>query len=424
MCALPLKTTPTFFNYTEADTTRGTYNGNLTERAGWKVPAALSNPINPGNVVTGYRLYIGANLLNYSRTLVVSGSPFTGDKTIPYTHTLTGWDGGGWNLLANPYPSEVDWAAAAFDGANASAPKAITTWNSASSNYASYTATSATGGLAVNGGQRYVASSQGFFLKSLSGGTLTFKESHKNAANPNTFFRSAGDNTLTVRFTQGANTDEAAVAFLPIGLLGRDQFDADNMASPTVDVSTHPVAGLNLAINVMPELTARYEVPVSFVVPATGTVTLSFDGIESFPVDARIYLRDAYLSTTTELSATSTVIVNVTSDAATQGTGRFTLIFAPNSVTAVKEAAMPTQLHVWPNPSKASSRLNVSLTRMAGQQVTLTLTDLAGKAVLTTSTILDAEATATIETGALPAGIYTLKATAAGQAAQQRVVVQ
>ena len=73
------------FNYTEADTTRASYNGYLTERAGWKVPAALSNPINPGNVVTGYRLYAGQTFLNYSRTLVVSGSPFIGDKGIPYT---------------------------------------------------------------------------------------------------------------------------------------------------------------------------------------------------------------------------------------------------------------------------------------------------------------------------------------------------
>ena len=166
-----------------------------------------------------------------------------------------------------------------------------------------------------------MASSQGFFLKTTAAGTFTFKEAHKNSANGNSFFRTASDNTLTIRFTQGTSADEAAVAFLPIGLVGRDQYDADNMAAPTVDVSTRPVAGLNLAINVMPELTARYEVPVSFTVPAIGAVTISFDGLESFPADARVYLRDAYLGTTTELSATSTVTANVTSDAATQGYG-------------------------------------------------------------------------------------------------------
>ena len=87
--------------------------------------------------------------------------------------------------------------------------------------------------------------------------------------------------------------------------------------------------------------------------------------------------------------------------------------------------AAPTQLHVWPNPSKSGKPPEREPDAHGWPTaVTLTLTDLAGKAVLQTSTVLDAQATTAIETGNLPAGVYTLKATAAGQTAQQRVVVQ
>jgi hypothetical protein len=52
------KNNANIFEYTEPDTTRGTYNGYLTELYGWKVPSALSNPINPTSpsfIPKGYR---------------------------------------------------------------------------------------------------------------------------------------------------------------------------------------------------------------------------------------------------------------------------------------------------------------------------------------------------------------------------------
>ncbi len=69
----------------------------------------------------------------------------------------------GWNLMGNPYPSSIDWDAASGWSRTYMAD-AVYVWNS--SQYATYV-----GGIGANGGSRYIAPGQGFFLQATNVGS-------------------------------------------------------------------------------------------------------------------------------------------------------------------------------------------------------------------------------------------------------------
>ena len=48
----------------------------------------------------------------------VSGTEF---MTLPVQHTPSGFDGGGWNLVGNPYPSAIQWGPSGWDRTNVDA---------------------------------------------------------------------------------------------------------------------------------------------------------------------------------------------------------------------------------------------------------------------------------------------------------------
>ena len=394
--------------------------GPYIERFGWKVPSSLANLVNAGGKPTGYRLYLNPFFMGGSRKLVTTGVPFVGDKTVPVTFTpVGGFAGGGWNFISNPYACEIDWNAVATENAAAPIGNVYSVWNGTNANYASYSGL----GVSVNGGSRYIASSQGFFVRSIAAGSVVFKESHKNTANGTTFVRTGDlDNLLNVRITQGTNFDEASVLFYNDGAIGRDRFDADNLGGSAVDVSMVPVAGLELAINIMPRFDTRFEIPLNLTVSTTGVANATFTGMGSFTAGARIYLRDNFLGTLTDITTTSSVDFTVTSNPASSGSSRFALVFVPNAVTSANEVVNTTAtMNVWPNPSNGTSKLSVGLTHFSGSTAKLMLVDMTGKVILT-QTINTTGGEVSIKD--LQAGVYMLKAQGANQTLQQRVVIQ
>ena len=410
----PKNNANTFF-YTENDTTRGSYNGHLTERAGWKVLNATTDQINPSNQPVGYRIFTLPN-----RKTSITGVPFQGNVTKNLTFSpTTGWDGGGWNLTANPYPAELDWNAFKTFNSSANLTGTVYVYNGNTQSYATYS--QALG--ATNGGSRYIQSGQGFFAKTTGAVTVTFKENQKGAGGTGYLRQGVDANVLHMFLENGTNSDEALVAFRDDATAGFDgEFDANKLAGTFLNVSTMPVAGLNLAANAMPGLTATQIIPVRTDVASAGNYTLRFTGIETFDAGTVVYLRDNFLNTLTDLSQAQSYAFSVTSNPGTIA-NRFTLVAGPASVTATAAKIAQTALRAYPNPSKGS--FTVSASGLKGTSASISLIGADGRVAYVTSAALTGNGTVEVSVKAsLAAGVYTLRLVATGQVITEKLVVE
>ncbi len=119
---------------------------------GWEYsPAAVS-------VGRGYRAYLNQPFFNSNPTFANTGPIVTGNKSFSVSFSPLGYGGGGWNLLANPYPCEIDFTSLSRSNIGGE----LHIWNHVYEAYGSYTIGT---GLSVFDVDRYIASGQGFFVK-------------------------------------------------------------------------------------------------------------------------------------------------------------------------------------------------------------------------------------------------------------------
>lgn len=408
------KNNANLFYYTEGDTTRGTYNGYLTEVNGWKVLPSTAQPINPSDQITGYRLYTAG-----SQKLSITGVPFIGDQTRNLTKSSTGYAGGGWNLIANPYPSEIDWEAFKTFNSSASLTGTVYIWNGTTKQYSTYTP--GVGG--TNGGSRYIQSSQGFQVKVTAPLTVTFKENQKAIASTGgSYLRSGIANSVHMFLENGTASDEGLLVFRSDATIGFDsQLDAYKLPGSDLNISTLPMSGLNLAVNAMPELTATQVIPVRTDVSATGTYTIRFTGVESLDAGLVMYLRDNYLNTLTDLAQTSTYAFTVTNNPATKA-GRFEIVAGPASVTGIAKG-VKSALTVYPNP--ANGAFTVSATGLKGATALVQVMTADGRVSFSSTPTVGVDGTVEVSVQTrLAAGVYTVRMVSAGQTVTQKLVVE
>ena len=92
-------------------------------------------------------------------TVDVTGPVYQGafNFSVSYTGTVGDTDNG-WNLLANPYPSAIDWEDASWSRGNVD--DAIYMWNAEQNQYATYV-----GGVGINDGSNIIPQGHGFYVK-------------------------------------------------------------------------------------------------------------------------------------------------------------------------------------------------------------------------------------------------------------------
>ncbi|HRG57510.1 MAG TPA: T9SS type A sorting domain-containing protein [Bacteroidia bacterium] len=245
------------------------------------VTNAATNSIIPG---VGCWVYLGTSLGTTSDiTIDVTGDIVKGDFDFAPTNTFSGSGvaNDGWNLFANPYPSAIDWdAASGWNKLNVN--DAIYIYQADLDQYATYIA-----GVGVNGGSRYIASSQGFFVKTVSSPILTCTEQVKHSANPT--FLKAGENPTTGKVLsvklKGINNynDEMAIRFHNEATMSFDpQLDGAKIGSSntTMPYIATVMEDLDYSINSLSDVDLNYEIPVRVKVGVAGNYTFSFDGIK------------------------------------------------------------------------------------------------------------------------------------------------
>ena len=364
------------FEYAEGDSTSGTYFDILTEVNGWKVPSSNANVINTSNHPKGYRLFMRES--NPTRLASVTGLPYTQNVQVPLSFSpATGYEGGGWNLISNPYPCAIDWNQTRFDAANTGSNigNAYYCWNGPSSNYGAYTSLNANTGLGVGIGGANIASSQSFFVKATGATNLTFKESFKNTgANSGSFLRTTTEALEFLKFRVSQNNlwDESAVLFYPGSTNGVDNFDALNLSGSAVDVAAVMDNGTNAAINVLPEIGDQRIIPLKVQTPTNGTASFSFEGINQFPLGVQIYLKDDEMGILQNLRTNPAYAFQGNS---AQAFNRFSLIFIGDAVTAGANVIPQSKWSLYPNPAmlevfvQSPNAANARLMNALGQQV-------------------------------------------------------
>ena len=259
------------------------YNESATGSAsnGYAAPTSGSQALVNGK---GYWVYLGRSFpLADTITVITTGTPQIGTKDFGVTYTSSGGvSEDGWNLVANPFPSTIDWMSSNWDKTNIADGFYVMNRNTRS--YASFV-----NGVGTNGATRYIGSSQGFLVKATaSNPILRVYETAKASVEP-TFLRTASSNANETLFRINLNrtgtlySDESVLRFNEQASTGFDQLldglKLYNTSPNAVNISSMS-EGLEYSINALPELTNATQVPVKVSLPESGMYTMEFDGIQ------------------------------------------------------------------------------------------------------------------------------------------------
>lgn len=390
---------------------------------GWTYPANVNSTVANG---MGMCVFVRGDR-NTIDPFNTSGTP--NDATIDYTgalnqkdftttlsYTNTGSTADGFNLVANPYPSAIDWKAAS-GWTKTNVQNKVWIYNPATGSYGTYDATLDVG---TNSCTRYIASGQGFFVKTTGASpSLGFKESVKVTNTPSNFFRSAAINNL-VRLTlvkDSLNTDESIIYLNPDAQReDTDEFDANKFFNDDMNMYTKSSNGTNLAINGFPVPYETDTIRISLFSYQgsdvwSGDYRFDFSGINTLDDSLDLYLLDLYDSVKTDMRAFSEYHFSIT-DAASMGNNRFRLVIRNNSLrTSVPATAANSDnnlFNVYPNPFKEELKITFA-EAISNERVQVTLKDALGRTIYDAGEV-SANGTFSIQPGNdLAKGLYIIQ---------------
>lgn len=239
-----------------------------------------SDPFTSLDYQKGYMVYYP----NTSATFTLNGTLRYGGVQL-FTNTIMPEN---YLLVPNPYPSAIDWDNASW--VKNGVYDAVWIWNPQLGNYAAYGSEAG-----VNNGSNIIPQGQSFFVRA--------KDSFVNlATDPSTpchdntaFYKavSQAQNLLRIKASGNSFADESIIRFREDVLAGVDEKDvAKAYGNPMAPQLSTMVDSELLSINSLPITNTQVEVPIHFESELSGTVTLQFSQMESFPSNISIRLVD------------------------------------------------------------------------------------------------------------------------------------
>ncbi len=336
---------PSVFTYNEQ------LNAGINNK--WQAINNTNTTINP---TAGYRIFIrgprelGVSLLNGSNhplqpvVLKGKGTINQGNITVNLTNSNGGGNDNGWHLLANPYPSAIDWNNAAWVAERGNTIQSTVYIYNPSQN--KYGAWNPSGG-GVNGGSSQIASGQAFFVKVNSSTTLTFKENFKVDNSTVGLFGTPSNtasltNNLKISIGEAGKVyDETVVYMNANATKGVDtEYDAIKPDVTNASISTYTALdNSKLLMNAIPDGvndTVMLHTPLA---NANYNYLLRFNGSETFEgSNKKLTLIDHFtqnqfvIDTANNVYAFSTILNNAGSIAA----NRFSLVIGNQQALPVK----------------------------------------------------------------------------------------
>ncbi|QGY46006.1 hypothetical protein GM418_20725 [Maribellus comscasis] len=261
-----------FYSWYEPDTS-WVYLLNIDQPPTW-----LTSNNNSNNFISG-RGY----LISYKDahpTKAFQGTLSNGEVSVQLSKTAGTGTEFGFNLVGNPYPSSVDWKSSGWgrntlEGNNQGYD--IWIWSETNNNYGAYNSASASddGTLGVS---RYIAPTQGFFVKASQSGVLSMNNSVRVNKGAGNWLKSANSTqnriVVDVESSDGFGKDEVIIEF---GHTGQETGTAKRFsfvsASPSLFLEEEQMA---YSIRLLGEKEDYPVLPVSFDAGESGNYELTF----------------------------------------------------------------------------------------------------------------------------------------------------
>jgi len=296
--------------YTYDESVNGTFDNPLA----YYPLNTINDPIIPG---IGYWVYLGDGLLNTNPiTIDVTGNVRKFNYTIPLTYNNYGSAiDDGWNLLHNPYPSPISWAA--LMGATPGIDNAVYAYNAdlnggsgAHATYVNFVSSPAVGSGGIGDA---IPMSQGFYVHSTGATALNATEAIKVGGNP-TYLKTnappASPSSLVRFFLDGPyNFHDETVLYLQAGATNNFDPAYDAYKLPGQDPYAPAISLLNAGrkyqVNGVPPIVASFTSNLNTLTGYAGSYTISASNFSTFPAGACVTLHDKFLLTNTDLKTSN-----------------------------------------------------------------------------------------------------------------------
>lgn len=309
-----------------------TYRESTTGGRGWVAVTNINQTLNPSQgaivFVRGDRTlpapqwYTAPYVTQNQVTIDFVGPVNKGTFAPTITYTNTGFiDDDGWNLIGNPYPSQIDWSL-------------VTKSNISPFVYVLDPSTNA---YVANDGTTAIASGQGFFVKAIANSpSVTFNESNKTSGTASSLFKTGNVNPFKLSVVMDSITSDYAVLRVRDGAsVGVDQMeDALKLTNSTFNFG-YKIGTSKIQINTVPTFTAVADTFVLFAVGPAKSYVLTAANFGEIPDTKTVLLKDLFTNTTVDLRLNNTYAFNITSSGLSQG-NRFLLIITNQSALPVE----------------------------------------------------------------------------------------
>lgn len=207
--------------------------------------------------------------------LVFPGAINSGDISVAITRT--NGKGFGWNMLANPYTSGIDWLKVVDEEL---VENSYWIWIPSQRGYSSYNGAAELG---TNGLTNEIPSNHGFAVKVLqekTNGTFTFSP-EAMVVNSSNFLKSSSKKSvdhIKLSLSGNNNTNQLAVAFIESATQGVDKYDTEILLGNDSSIEIYTLAGNEkLVINSLPKIDSEQDVSLGFRVLKTGSYKVAID---------------------------------------------------------------------------------------------------------------------------------------------------
>lgn len=408
----------TMFVFDGEDFPSGTEAGEVN---GWRIP--VTSDVKPGK---GHRTYLKSVFLTGPRIFDNTGEIIQGDFDFQPKFNTSGYGGGGWNFLANPYPSQIDWLSPGWIKTNIGS--AIYVWNGQTGQYGAYNFLDDVSGSnsGTNSVTNMVASGQAFFVKATAPGPELRASEMVKSSDASSFLRHSALSSSLMRITLANSfgyTDENVIRFHPDGSQEFDPSqDALKLTGSTMNLSSLTPNGTRLCISTIPPIDDNtLIIPLSATSFTTGNFQLRFSDFGNDALNARICLYDSYINQIYYLQEGSVVSFTMNSNPESQKPGRFVLIFTKVQEFPQNLPVEATKITTYQR-NTGEGRLSIRVQNSASQKGNLRILQFDGKELFNESVTLTNSETSDLP-GQLNPGLYFVEWTENGKTISTKAII-